>query len=179
MPGLLGGRYRLEDPPIGEGGMGVVYRAVDTGVGNRKVALKTIRGPVDRESMEQFRKEWDALADLCHANIVNLYDVGEFPDRDGKKPYFVMPLMRGANLGKLLESPGSHFAPERLVNIICQACKGLQSAHNRGIIHRDLKPSNIFVLEDDTVILIDFGVVHLASSESVGSIKGTVAYMAP
>jgi serine/threonine protein kinase/phage shock protein A len=177
--GLLGGRYRLEEPPIGEGGMGVVYRAVDTGVGNRKVAVKTISGPVDPASVEQFRKEWDVLADLCHANIVNVYDVGEFAGRDGKKPYFVMPLLRGSDLGKLLELSESRMDPERLVEIVAQVCKGLQSAHNRGIVHRDLKPSNIFLLEDDTVILIDFGLVHLLSNNSAIGIKGTLPYMAP
>ena len=177
--GLLGGRYRLEEPPIGEGGMGVVYRAVDIGVGNRKVAVKTISGPVDRASVEQFRKEWDVLADLCHANIVNVYDVGEFAGKEGKKPFFVMPLLRGSDLGRLLQPPGSRLDAERLVGIVSQVCKGLQSAHNRGIVHRDLKPSNIFLLEDDTVILIDFGLVHLVSNNSVVGIKGTLPYMAP
>ncbi len=177
--GLLGGRYRLEEPPIGQGGMGVVYKAADTGVRNRWVAVKTIRGPVDNASVEQFRKEWDVLADLCHANIVDLYDVGEFADQDGKKPYFVMPLLRGANLGDLLKDPGSRLDTERIVGILCQACKGLQSAHNRGVIHRDLKPSNIFVLDDDSVKIIDFGIVHLASHESGAAVKGTLHYMAP
>src|ERR1700685_1248277 len=175
--GLLGGRYRIENT-IGQGGMGVVYRAVDTAF-RRFVAVKTIKGAVDEASVEQFRKETEALASLSHSNIVDIYDVGEFSDKDGKKPYFVMPLLHGSNLGDLLQTSDSCLDPERLVGIICQACRGLQAAHNRSVIHRDLKPSNLFVLDDDSVKIIDFGIVHLAGKDSEPALKGTLYYMAP
>lgn len=175
--GLLGGRYRIENV-IGQGGMGVVYRAVDT-VFRRSVAVKTIRGPVDEASIEQFRRESEALASLSHSNIVNIYDVGEFVDKDGKRPYFVMPLLHGSSLADVLQAADSRLDPERLVAIISQACKGLQAAHNRNLIHRDLKPSNLFLLDDDSVIIIDFGIVHLAGNDSGTVLKGTLHYMAP
>lgn len=175
--GLIGGRYRLEDT-IGQGGMGVVYRAIDTTV-RRPVAVKTIRGQVDEPSLEQFRRESEALAGLSHSNIIDIYDVGEFTDKDGKRPYFVMPLLRGSNLADLLHRSDCRVDPERLVDIVSQACRGLQAAHNRNLIHRDLKPSNLFVLEDDSVKIIDFGIVHLAGKDSEAAMKGTLYYMAP
>ncbi len=175
--GLLGGRYRIEEE-IGHGGMGVVYRAVDTAF-RRSVAVKTIRGPVDEDSIEQFRRESEALAGLAVPNIVDVYDLGEFVDKDGKKPFFVMPLLHGANLGEVLAGSEGRLEPERLVGIISQACKGLQAAHNRNVIHRDLKPSNLFVLDDDSVKIIDFGIVHLTGKETGPALKGTLHYMAP
>src|ERR1043166_9400239 len=102
--GLLGGRYRIEEPPIGQGGMGVVYKGYDVQLKNRLVAEKTIKGPVDDVALEQFRKEWDVLARLSHPNIVNIFDVGEFVDNEGKKPYLVMQLLRGTHLGDLLHA---------------------------------------------------------------------------
>jgi serine/threonine-protein kinase len=177
--GLLGGRYRIEEPPIGQGGMGVVYKGYDVQLKNRLVAVKTIKGPVDDVALEQFRKEWDVLARLSHPNIVNIFDVGEFVDNEGKKPYLVMQLLRGTHLGDLLHANGSRLDPERLVEIMCQVCRGLQEAHKQNVVHRDLKPSNLFVLEDDTVIVIDFGIVHLAGNETRTGLKGTLPYMAP
>jgi serine/threonine protein kinase len=176
--GLLGNRYRIEPTAIGQGGMGVVYRAFDTDL-EREVALKTIRGPVDAAAIEQFRKESRTLARLCHSNIVDIYDVGEFEDSDGRKPYFVMPLLSGSNLGDLLNSSGSRIDPERLVGIICQACKALQAAHIKDVVHCDLKPSNLFVLEDDSVKVIDFGIRHLVGADSATRLQGTLNYMSP
>ena len=177
--GLLGGRYRIEEPPIGQGGMGVVYKGYDVALKNRLVAVKTIKGPVDELAIEQFRKEWDVLIKLSHPNIVNIFDVGEFGDGEDKKPYLVMQLLRGCHLGELLKANGSRLEPERVVNIMSQVCRGLQEAHKQNVIHRDLKPSNLFVLEDDTVIVIDFGIVHLAGNETRTGLKGTLPYMAP
>lgn len=177
-PGLLGNRYRIEGAPIGQGGMGVVYRAFDTEL-EREVALKTIRGPVDAAAVEQFRKESRTLARLCHSNIVDIYDVGEFENQDGRKPYFVMPLLSGSNLSDLLKSSGSRLDAERLVGLICQACKALHAAHIKDVIHCDLKPSNLFVLEDDSVKVIDFGIRHLVGGESGTRLQGTLHYMSP
>src|ERR1700751_864988 len=176
--GLLGNRYRIEGTPIGQGGMRVVYRAVDTEL-EREVALKTIRGPVDANAVEQFRKESRTLARLCHSNIVDIYDVGEFDDKDGRKPFFVMPLLSGSNLSDLLRLSGSRLEPERLVALICQACRALHAAHIRDVIHCDLKPSNLFVLEDDSVKIIDFGIRHLIGGDTGTRLQGTLHYMAP
>ena len=172
----LGTRYRIEGPPIGQGGMGVVYKAFDS-VTKRFVAVKTLKDDVDPSSIDLFQKEWSLLAQLSHPNIVDVLDIGDFVENGQHRPYFVMPLLPGATLDALMRT--GELTPERSIEIVCQACRGLQAAHSRGLIHRDLKPSNLFVMDDDTVKIIDFGVVHLADAESRSCVKGTLAYMAP
>ncbi len=173
----LGIRYQIEGPPIGQGGMGVVYKAFDS-VTKRFVAVKTLKDDVDPSSIDLFQKEWSVLAQLSHPNIVDVLDIGELVENGRRRPYFVMPLLPGTTLHALM-TRGPRLAPERGVEIVCQACRGLQAAHSRGLIHRDLKPSNLFVMDDDTVKIIDFGVVHLVDTESRACMKGTLAYMAP
>ena len=179
MPGLQEiGRYRIELPAIASGGMGVVFRAFDS-VTRRAVAVKTLKGSPDPESLEMFQKEWSILAGLSHPNIVDILDIGELTEGNERKPYFVMPLLPGKSLDKLVKASGSILNPERAVEIIFQASRGLQAAHDQRVIHRDLKPSNLFVMSDDTVKIIDFGVVRLADSASHTGLKGTLLYMAP
>ena len=178
MPPVVNGRYEMKHPPIGQGGMGVVYKAYDT-ITKRFVALKTMWGNVDPAAIELFEREWTVLARISHPNIVDILDTGEFRDNAHRKPYFVMPLLPGATLEHLIKNASQRLTVERTVEIICQACRGLQAAHDQGLVHRDLKPSNIFVMEDDTVKIIDFGVVHLADTRSATGIKGTLHYMAP
>ncbi|HEY7305655.1 MAG TPA: protein kinase [Bryobacteraceae bacterium] len=175
---IVAGRYRIENPPIGEGGMGVVYKAFDH-VTKRFVAVKTIKGATDPSSIEMFHKEWGVLARLCHPNIIDILDIGEFVENEWRQPYFVMPLLPGNTLDKLIKTSSRRLTPERTVEIISQACRGLQAAHDQGVVHRDIKPSNLFVMDDDTVKIIDFGVVHLADAETRTGIKGTLQYMAP
>ena len=170
-------RYEIKEL-LGQGGMGVVYRALDIKT-KSDVALKTMRDASDPTAVEMFEKEWALLAGLCHPNIVDIRDVGEIEDNGQKKPFFVMPLLRGATLAHLIEDSSARLTVERVVGIITQVCRGLQIAHDRGLIHRDIKPSNIFVMEDDTAKIIDFGVVHLAGTHSVTGHKGTWQYMAP
>src|SRR6185437_207635 len=81
---IVAGRYRIENPPIGEGGMGVVYKAFDN-VTKRFVAVKTIKGATDHDSIEMFHKEWGVLARLCHPNIIDILDIGEFVDNQWKQ----------------------------------------------------------------------------------------------
>ena len=174
---MIGDRYRIEQTAlIGEGGMGVVYKAFDTRL-KAHVALKTLKGPVDHSSVELFEKEWTVLTRLRHPNIVSILDIGELTEEGQRKPYFVMPLLQGLTFDKLLRD--SDLIPERVIEIIRQGCRGLQAAHDQGIIHRDIKPSNLFVMDDDTVQIIDFGVVHLVSTETNTAIKGSLPYMAP
>ena len=90
-----------------------------------------------------------------------------------------MPFLPGATLEQLMQSASTRLTLERIVGIIAQACRGLQAAHEQGVIHRDLKPSNIFVMDDDAVKIIDFGIVHLVGADSVTGLKGTLQYMAP
>ena len=176
-PSRIAGRYELQEQ-LGEGGMGVVWRALDTKTGV-PVAIKLMKDISDPVAVDLFAKEWKALAEMCHPNIVDVRDVDVIEENRQKKPFFVMPLLRGATLAELIANASARLTPERIVEIMTQVCRGLQAAHQRGLIHRDLKPSNIFVMDDDTAKIIDFGVVHLAGSKSVTGQKGTFQYMSP
>jgi serine/threonine protein kinase len=158
--------------------MGVVFKAYDV-VTKRHVALKTMRGTLSPAALHLFTKEWSVLAQLSHPNIVDVLDTGEFEQDGQSRPFFVMPFLPGSTLDQLMQNSSSRLTLERTVGIIAQTCRGLQAAHERGLIHRDLKPSNIFVMDDDAVKIIDFGIVHLAGAESIAGLKGTLQYMAP
>jgi eukaryotic-like serine/threonine-protein kinase len=176
-PRKLAGRYEVRQV-LGRGGMGLVYRAYDTVI-RREVALKTILDLPDPASLQLFYKECDVLASMSHPNIVEIFDIGEF-EEDGKaKPYFVMPLLPGTTLENFIKNASHRLTVERLVEIISQTCRGLQAAHERGLVHRDLKPSNIFVMEDDSVKIIDFGVAHMTDNHTTRGQKGTLLYMSP
>ena len=170
-------RYELKER-LGEGGMGVVWRAFDT-VLNTDVALKMLLDANDATALKLFYKECDKQSAMAHPNIVEIRDVGSF-DEDGlRQPYLVMPLLRGATLAAIIRVSPQPLATDRCVDIISQACRGLQAAHDFGLLHRDIKPSNLFILEDDSVKIIDFGVAHrLDVSHTVGR-KGTLLYMSP
>jgi serine/threonine-protein kinase len=171
-------RYVIKEV-IGKGGMGVVYRAYDNET-RRDVCLKTLLDVTSPAMLELFRKECEVLSRLNHPNIVDIYDIGEFVEADDKRqPYFVMPMLPGVTLDRLIAGGSHRLTVERAADIIAQACRGLHAAHERGLVHRDIKPSNIFVLEDDSVKLIDFGVAHLSTGHSQTSVKGTLHYMAP
>ena len=170
-------RYVIKEV-LGKGGMGVVYRAYDNET-KRDVTLKTLIDIHDPAILALFRKECQVLSSMNHPNIVDVYDIGELQDAEGKKPYFVMPLLPGATLNRLIASASYRLSVERVVDIVTQACRGLQAAHERGLVHRDIKPSNIFVLEDDSVKIIDFGVAHLVETRTNTTLKGTLHYMAP
>ena len=175
--GAIKGRYEKRQV-LGEGGMGVVYRAYDADL-KREVALKTLRDGGDELALEMFRKECGVLASLNHPNIVDIYDVGQFTEDGIEKPYFVMPLLPGTTLDRIIKNEPQRLTVDRTVEIIAQTCRGLHAAHDRGLIHRDLKPSNIFVLADDSVKIIDFGIAHLTGTHTSLGLKGTVYYMAP
>jgi len=174
------GRYEVK-AVLGEGGMGVVYRAYDPPPMNRDVALKTLLEFPDQMSLQLFYKECEVLKSMCHPNIVEIFDIGEFEDGGHRKPFFVMPLLRGQTLDQLIRNASHRLTVERVVEIMAQACRGLQAAHEHGLVHRDLKPSNLWVMEDDSVKIIDFGVAHTMDSHTrtSGFQKGTLLYMAP
>src|SRR5215475_6153554 len=173
------GRYEIKTK-LGEGGMGIVYRCYDPAPMNRDVALKTLLEFPDKMSLQLFYKECEVLKSMVHPNIIEIYDIGEFQDEAGhKKPFFVMPLLPGKTLDELIRNASHRLSVDRVVDIISQTCRGLQTAHERGLIHRDLKPSNIFVMEDDSVKIIDFGVAHMADTHTTRAQKGTLLYMSP
>ena len=173
----LKGRYELKEV-LAKGGMGVVYRAVD-GVMRRQVAIKTLLDMTDTIGLQLFQKECEVLASMTHPNIIEIYDVGEFEQEGVSRPYLVMPLLPGVTLDKLIRASSQRLTVERSIDIACQACRGLQAAHEKGLVHRDIKPSNIFVLEDDSIKIIDFGVAHRIEASRTGGRKGTLLFMAP
>jgi serine/threonine protein kinase len=170
-------RYELQEV-LAKGGMGVVYKATDT-VMKRAVAVKTLLDISDDLSLQLFQREGEVLASMIHPNIVEIYDVGQIEEQGVLRPYLVMPLLPGVTLDKLIRTSSQRLTVERSIDIIGQSCRGLQAAHERGLVHRDIKPSNLFILEDDSVKIIDFGVAHrMEASRTVGR-KGTLLYMAP
>jgi serine/threonine-protein kinase len=177
VPQQIKGRYEIREV-VGKGGMGIVYSAWDKVV-KRAVALKTLKDSPSRIAFEFFYKECDVLASISHPNIVEIFDIGEYEEDGTVRPYFVMPLLPGKTLQGLIQTGSSRLTVHRSVEILCQTCRGLQAAHERGLVHRDLKPSNIFVMDDDSVKIIDFGLAHMTDTHSTIGHKGTLLYMSP
>ena len=170
------GRYQVLEP-VGDGGMGVVYRALDTRLG-RTVALKFLQPLVDADdSAERFRLEARAAGALEHPNICTIYDIGE---TDDGRLYIAMPLYDGETLQERIARGPLPIG--EATDITVQVLRGLAKAHARGIIHRDIKPANVFVTADGVVKLLDFGIAKLADVSLTGPKAkplGTVAYMSP
>lgn len=170
-------RYELKEK-LGEGGMGAVWRAFDT-VLEIDVAMKVLLDVHDPNALRLFYEECEKQANLAHPNIVEIRDKGVLEDGSVRTPYIVMPLLRGMTLAALIRSNKHPLSTERCFDIIMQSSRGLQAAHDAGLLHRDIKPSNLFVLEDDSVKLLDFGVAHrLDLSITIGR-TGTLLYMSP
>ena len=148
--------YQIETL-VGRGGMGVVYRAHDTAL-DRNVALKLIspERADDKRFRERFLRESRIAASIDHANIVPIYDAGEY---EGQL-FIAMRFVDGTDLDELLEAEGP-LAPERALALLSQAGSALDTAHARGLVHRDVKPANILVTRemgrDEHVYLSDFG----------------------
>ncbi len=190
----LADRYELLGR-LGEGGMGVVWRARDTRL-NRTVAVKVLPPSAVGNAIARARllREARAAAGLDHEGIIHVYDVGETPDGGA---FLVMELVRGKSLRDLLEE-GS-LTVDRKIAAIVAAARALGFAHAAGIVHRDVKPDNIMVRDDGRVAVVDFGVAKpvaasllddAASAETVPQVKersltregqlvGTPAYLAP
>src|ERR1700680_899992 len=151
----LNSRYEIKEV-LARGGMGVVYKAFDN-VMKRQVAIKTLLDLTDQTALKLFQKECEDLASMAHPNIIEIFDIGQFEEDGVLRPYLVMPLLPGFTLDKLIRTSSQRLTVERSIDIVSQACRGLQAAHDKGLIHRDIKPSNIFVMDDDSVKIIDFG----------------------
>src|ERR1700757_4410873 len=116
LPRKLAGRYEIRKV-LGEGGMGLVYRAYDTVI-RREVAVKTIRDIPEHAALQLFQKEWDVLASMSHPNIVEIFDIGEFEEEGKRKPYFVMPLLPGTTLEYFIRKASHRLTVERVIDII-------------------------------------------------------------
>ena len=177
MVGKLISHYRIVER-LGEGGMGVVYKAQDLKLG-RTVALKFLPPTLisDEEAKQRFIHEAQAASALDHPNICDIHDIGE--SEDGQL-FIVMASYEGEPLHKKI-ARGPLRIPEAL-DIAVQVAHGLSEAHKAGIIHRDVKPSNIFITKNDVAKILDFGLAKLSGRTVItrtGSSMGTAAYMSP
>jgi eukaryotic-like serine/threonine-protein kinase len=162
---------------IGSGGMADVYCAQDMQLG-RKVALKLLyrRFAEDEEFVERFRREASSAAGLQHANVVGVYDRGEW---DGTY-YIAMEYLEGRSLKQLIVDTGP-LAPAAAIDIAEQILKAARFAHRRGVIHRDIKPHNVIIDEEGRAKVTDFGIARAGASDmtETGSIMGTAQYLSP
>ncbi len=160
------GPYRIV-AQIGAGGMGEVYRAVDTRLG-REVAVKVLARNLanDSEALRRFEQEARAAGMLNHPHIVAVFDVGA----EGDLRYIVSELLEGESLRARLRQGG--VSPRKAADYAVQIARGLAAAHEKGIIHRDLKPENIFIMRDGQVKILDFGLVKLIGPRIPGFATG-------
>ena len=173
---LLDDRYEILQV-IGEGGMAIVYKALDHRL-NRNVAVKIMREDMlaDEEFRSRFCAEAHAVAMLSHPNIVAVYDVSHSDAME----YIVMELVEGITLRQYMDRRGA-LAWREVLHFTKQIAKAIAHAHERGIIHRDIKPQNVMMLRDGTVKVADFGIAALENEiyENNGQAVGSIHYIAP
>jgi len=165
--------YRIIDK-IGEGGMGVVYRAEDTRLG-RQVAVKFLSTKLSQDpaSLERFQREARAASSLTHPNICALYDVG----RHGDVPFLVMELLSGTTLRQRINAHALQL--DTVLDFGIQAADALDVAHAAGIVHRDIKSSNIFITDRGQLKILDFGLAKLTQTHGPASDPFAETAMAP
>jgi serine/threonine-protein kinase len=168
--------YRIVEQ-LGEGGMGVVYKAEDTKL-ERMVALKflPLQATGSKEEKSRFVNEAQAAARLNHPNICTIYAIEESQG----KAFIAMEYIEGLSLKEKIES--GPLSLDKAVDLVIQVAEGLREAHKKGIIHRDIKSANIMVTEDGRAKIMDFGLAKLAGRTQLtksGTTLGTVAYMSP
>jgi serine/threonine protein kinase len=181
---VLDGRYKIESV-LGQGGMGMVFRATQTSV-QRPVAVKTLNPALAAAPtfFERFRREAEVASRLRHPNVITIYDFGRAPDNTC---YYVMELLEGESLKEIVKRDGP-MSLRRAVNLMEQSARGLAHAHEQNAVHRDLKPHNIMVQQldgKDFAKVLDFGLVKALEQEdeeqltSTGQVLGTPQYMPP
>ncbi len=176
MIGKIISHYRILEK-LGEGGMGIVYKAEDTKL-KRLVALKFLPSQIMASEMEKARSihEAQAAAALNHPNICTIYEINEI---DGQA-FIAMEFIEGQSLKEKIEAEPLKL--DEALNIAMQVADGLQAAHEKKITHRDIKPANIMLTSRGQVKIMDFGLAKLAGRSALtkeGTTLGTVAYMSP
>ena len=172
-------RYKIERK-LGEGGMAVVYLALDQENGGRTVALKLLKGAAEANETgkKRFEREGRTMAGLDHPNLVKVYDVGE---ADGRT-YLAMEVLEGESFKDILKNKTLDL--ETLLGVVEKVCRAVHYAHEQGIIHRDLKPGNIMLTPKGEPKVVDFGLARSADGggtvlTNTGMKLGTPLYMAP
>ncbi|MGV9315141.1 serine/threonine-protein kinase [Streptomyces sp. NPDC003691] len=198
---LVADRYRL-DAPLGEGGMGVVWRARDE-VLDREVAVKEVRAPGGlgtadvRRLYARLEREARAASRVSHRNAVTVYDVvfdrggaghgadgdrgGSGGEGDADRPWIVMELVRGLSLAEVLAAEGP-LTPQRAARIGAEVLAALTAAHEAGVLHRDVKPGNVLIGNDGRVVLSDFGIASVEGTPQLtmtGELVGSPEFLAP
>ena len=174
---LLLNRYELLEK-IGEGGMGIVYKA-RCHLLNRLVAVKILKAELsnDEDFVARFKREANSVASLSHPNIVGVHDVGA----ENHINFIVMEYINGKTLKQVIKENG-RLSTDKTLEIAFQIAKALECAHKNNIIHRDIKPDNILITEDNIVKVTDFGIAKVADSQTVtnsNKIMGSVHYFSP
>jgi serine/threonine-protein kinase len=172
-------RYEVKEV-LGVGGMGMVFKAVDTELGE-VIAIKTLKQELlseDTRALERFKSEIRLARRISHRNVVRTHDLGEFAG-----VYFItMEYVEGTTLKELVRRRGRLPVPATLT-VAKQLCRALEVAHEQGVIHRDIKPQNMVVEPDGVLKVMDFGIARLAKRQSgmteQGMVVGTPEYMAP
>ncbi len=179
---VIDGRYEIQQR-VGEGGMGVVYKARQISI-DRVIALKMLNPQMAQDPtwVQRFYNEAKACSRLQHPNTIRMFDFGQTSDA---RLFMTMEFLDGVSLRDALQKGA--LAPQRVVKIIIQCCASLAEAHSIGIIHRDIKPDNVFLLNmagsPDFVKLLDFSVAKLLEGDRMktqaGVVFGTPQYMSP
>lgn len=166
VPEVPGDRYQIRER-VGEGGMGVVYRAFDRLLG-REVALKVVRPDADPEAFtHRLRREAEILARLEHPGIVPVHDAGVLADG---RAFYVMKLVRGGRLDEVAAGQGRAAT----LRLLLRVCDAVASAHAQGIVHRDLKPANVMIGPFGEVLVLDWGIARILREPGEGpAVPGT------
>ena len=172
-------RYEVKEM-LGVGGMGMVFKAVDTELGE-VIAIKTLKQDMlgeDPSALERFKGEIRLARRISHRNVVRTHDLGE----SGGVYFITMEYVEGRSLKDLIQSRGKLPVPVTLT-VAKQLCRALEVAHDEGVIHRDIKPQNMVVQPDGVLKVMDFGIARLAKRKEgvtqAGMVVGTPEYMAP
>lgn len=175
---VLAGKYKIRRR-IGSGGIGAVYSAEHTTLGH-EVAIKVLRGAAARDASEiaRLRREAQIQTHVEHPNVARVFDLDQMADGS---IFIVMERLHGRSLADRLQREGV-VAPGTAIPVFIDVCRGLAAAHAAGVVHRDLKPGNIFLCDDGSSKILDFGMSKLTSAEALtqqGYTLGTPEYMAP